>query len=125
MDLGLKGKVALVTGASGGIGTAIATELAREGADLCLTARDPNKLDKAAGAIADISGRCPAVYAGDLREPDVPSAAVAAAVAAFGRLDVVVNCAGDTKRGEFLDLSDEDWQGGFALKFHGNVRMTR
>jgi NAD(P)-dependent dehydrogenase (short-subunit alcohol dehydrogenase family) len=125
MDLGLRGKVALITGASGGIGTAIATELAREGVDLCLTARDPNRLDEAAGALAEISGRRPAVYAGDLREPEASSAAVAAAVAAFGHLDIVVNCAGDTKRGDFLELSEEDWSGGFAVKFHGCVRMTR
>jgi NAD(P)-dependent dehydrogenase (short-subunit alcohol dehydrogenase family) len=125
MDLDLKGKVALITGASGGIGTGIATELAREGVDLCLTARDRSKLEKVAGAIAKISGRHPAVHAGDLHEPEVPSAAVAAAIAAFGRLDIVVNCAGDTKRGDFLKLSEDDWLGGFALKFHGNVRMTR
>jgi NAD(P)-dependent dehydrogenase (short-subunit alcohol dehydrogenase family) len=125
MDLGLKGKVALITGASGGIGTAIATELAREGVDLCLTARDPTKLDEAAGALAEMSGRRAAVYAGDLCEPEASSAAVAAAVAAFGHLDIVVNCAGDTKRGDFLELSEEDWSGGFAVKFHGCVRMTR
>jgi 3-oxoacyl-[acyl-carrier protein] reductase len=125
MDLGLQGKVALVTGASGGIGTAIAIELAREGADVCLTARDRNKLEEVAGVIAKISGRRPAIYAGDLNERDVASAAVAAAIAAFGQLDIVVNCAGDTKRGDFLKLSEEDWLGGFALKFHGNVRMTR
>ena len=125
MDLGLKGKVALVTGASGGIGTAIATELAREGVDLCLTAREPNKLEEVAGAIAKISGRRAAVLAGDLREPDVSPAAVAAAIAAFNRLDILVNCAGDTKRGDFLKLTEEDWSGGFSVKFHGCVRMTR
>ncbi len=125
MDLGLKGKVALVTGASGGIGTGIATELAREGVDLCLTARDRSKLEEVAGTIEKISGRRPAVHAGDLNDPDGSSAAVAAAIAAFGQLDIMVNCAGDTKRGDFLKLSEEDWLGGFALKFHGNVRMTR
>jgi 3-oxoacyl-[acyl-carrier protein] reductase len=125
MDLGLKGKVALVTGASGGIGSAIAAELAREGVDVCLTARDRSKLDDVAGAIEKISGRRPAVHAGDLHEHEVPSAAAAAAIAAFGQLDIVVNCAGDTKRGDFLKLSDEDWLSGFALKFHGCVRMTR
>jgi NAD(P)-dependent dehydrogenase (short-subunit alcohol dehydrogenase family) len=125
MDLGLKGKVALITGASGGIGTAIATELAREGVDVCLTARDRNKLEEVAGAIEKIFARRPAVYAGDVREPEVSSAAIAAAIAAFGRLDIMVNCAGDTKRGDFTKLSEEDWQGGFAVKFHGCVRMTR
>ena len=125
MDLGIKGKVALVTGASGGIGTAIATELAREGVDLCLTARDPNRLEETAGALAKMSGRRPAVHPGDLREPEASSAAVAAAIAAFGRLDIVVNCAGDTKRGDFFKLTEEDWSGGFAVKFHGCVRTTR
>jgi NAD(P)-dependent dehydrogenase (short-subunit alcohol dehydrogenase family) len=125
MDLGLKGKVALVTGASGGIGTGIATELAREGVDLCLTARDRSKLEEVAGAIAKISGRRTAVHAGDVREPEVSSAVIAAAIAAFGQLDIVVNCAGDTKRGDFLKLSEEDWLGGFAVKFHGCVSMTR
>ncbi len=125
MELGLKGKVALITGASGGIGTAIATELAREGADLCLTARDRSKLDEVADAIAKTTGRPPAIYAGDLRELDASSSAVAAAIAAFGHLDIVVNCAGDTKRGDFLKLTEEDWSGGFAVKFHGCVRVTR
>ena len=125
MDLGLKGRVALVSGASGGIGTAIATELAREGADLCLTARDPKKLEGVANALAQMSDRRPAVYAGDLRELEASPAAVAAAIAAFGHLDIVVNCAGDTKRGDFFKLSEEDWSGGFSVKFHGCVRMTR
>jgi NAD(P)-dependent dehydrogenase (short-subunit alcohol dehydrogenase family) len=125
MDLGLKGKVALITGASGGIGTAIATELAREGADLCLTARDPGKLQETASALEKMSGRRPAVHAGDLSAPDAASAAVAAAIAAFGRLDILANCAGDTKRGDFLKLTEDDWSGGFAVKFHGCVRMTR
>lgn len=125
MDLGLKGKVALVTGASGGIGSAIAKELAREGADVCLTGRDRGKLDTVAGAIAEICGRRPAVHAGDLRDAEACSAAIDAAVAAFRHLDILVNSAGDTKRGDFLKLSEEDWQSGFSLKFHGSVRMTR
>jgi NAD(P)-dependent dehydrogenase (short-subunit alcohol dehydrogenase family) len=125
MDLGLEGKVALVTGASGGIGAAIATELAREGVDLCLMGRDRGKLEAVAGVVLKISSRHPALHMGDLREPEASSAAVAAAITAFGRLDIVANCAGDTKRGGFLKLSEDDWLGGFSLKFHGCVRVTR
>ncbi|CAN7648854.1 SDR family oxidoreductase [Neorhizobium tomejilense] len=125
MDLELRGKVALITGAGGGIGTGIATELAREGADLCLAGRDGNKLKEAGEAIAGISGRDSAVYAGDLRDQKTPSAAVATAIAAFGRLDLLVNCAGDTRRGDFLQMPEQDWVDGFAVKFHGYVRMTR
>src|SRR5262245_20900331 len=104
MDLGLKGKVALVTGASGGIGTAISTELAREGVDLCPAGRDASKRDQVAGGIERTFGRRPVVHAADLCQPEAPSAAVDAAITAFHHLDVLVNCAGDTKRGDFLKL---------------------
>ena len=121
MELGLAGKVALVTGASRGIGEAIATALAAEGVRLCLAARDRVRLDAVADGIAGDA----LVYAGDFRVPDVPQDAVAKAVAHFGGLDILVNNAGATRRGDFLTLTDEDWQDGFALKFHGNVRTTR
>lgn len=124
MDLALKGKAALITGASGGIGAAIALELAREGVDLCLTGRDKGKLERTAGAALELSGRRPAIHASDLREAEAASAAVAAAIDAFGHLDIVVNCAGNTKRGDVFDLSENDWMDGFALKFHGCVRTT-
>jgi 3-oxoacyl-[acyl-carrier protein] reductase len=126
MDLNLKGKTALVTGASRGIGAAIARELAREGVDVCLAARDQAKLEEVAGSIAAISGsNRTTIVAGDLREPAVVNAAVNAAVSAFGRLDILVNNAGATRRADFFTLTEEDWQDGFALKFHGYVRATR
>jgi NAD(P)-dependent dehydrogenase (short-subunit alcohol dehydrogenase family) len=126
MDLNLGGKVALVTGASRGIGASIAVELAREGVHVCLAARDKARLDEVAGGIAAISGsNCTTVIAGDLREPAATKAAVDAAVAAFGRLDILVNNAGATKRADFFTLTEDDWQDGFALKFHGYVRTTR
>jgi 3-oxoacyl-[acyl-carrier protein] reductase len=125
MELGLNGKVALVTGASRGIGDAICAELAREGVHVCLVARDQAKLDEVAASISNTGSARTVTHAADLRQPDAAPAAVAAAVTAFGRLDILVNNAGATKRADFFTLTEEDWQDGFALKFHGYVRMTR
>jgi NAD(P)-dependent dehydrogenase (short-subunit alcohol dehydrogenase family) len=126
MDLGLNGKTALVTGASRGIGAAIAQELAREGVRVCLAARDNAKLQEVAASAAAISGKnSAAIVALDLRDPSAPKSAVDAAVSVFGRLDILVNNAGATKRADFFTLTEEDWQDGFALKFHGYVRATR
>jgi len=125
MDLGLQGKAALVTGASRGLGEAIALELANEGVQVCLAARDAGKLAEVAAAIAArAQARC-VTFAGDLRAAETMQAAVAHAVAAFGRLDILVNNAGATKRGDFFALTEDDWQDGYALKFHGYVRATR
>ncbi len=124
MELGLSGKVALVTGASRGIGAAICAELAREGMDICLVARDEVKMREVAAGLSNASVQTH-IHAADLRQPDAGDKAVAAAIAAFGRLDLIVNNAGATKRADFFDLTEDDWQDGFALKFHGYVRMTR
>jgi NAD(P)-dependent dehydrogenase (short-subunit alcohol dehydrogenase family) len=125
MDLGLEGKAALVTGASRGLGEAIAHELANQGVQVCLAARDETKLAEVAAAItARTQAHCVS-FAGDLRQAETIDAAVSAAVAAFGRLDILVNNAGATKRGDFFALTEDDWQDGYALKFHGYVRATR
>lgn len=120
----LAGKVAIVSGASQGIGRSIALELARNGADIVITARNQDKL---AGVAAEIrrSGSRAEIVAGDLRKPDFAAAVVAAALQAFGQIDIVVNSAGATKRGNFLELSDEDWHDGFELKLFGAVRLCR
>jgi len=125
MELELAGKVAIVTGGNRGIGSAVATELAREGADLCLVARDGGLLDEVAREIGDRFHRRVLAHQSDLRRPDAAEAAVQACVAAFGKIDILVNNAGTTKRGHFLSLSDEDWEEGYALKLHGYVRMSR
>lgn len=118
------GRIGIVTGASRGIGRAIAVQLARQGADLLLTARDESLLETAAAEIRAL-GRRAVVCAADLREPAAAARVVAAALAAFGAIDIVVNNAGATKRGDFLQLTDEDWLDGYALKLHGAVRLTR
>jgi 3-oxoacyl-[acyl-carrier protein] reductase len=121
MDLQLAGKVAIVTGASRGIGQAIAQTLAAEGMRLVLAARSREALDALA---ASLPTEC-LVQAVDLREPQAPGAVVSAAVARFGQLDLLVNNAGATKRGDFMALPDADWDDGFALKFFGAMRCSR
>jgi len=106
MPRSLEGKVAIVTGASRGIGAAIAAELAREGTSVMLAARTADAL----GARAAEIGSQAAVHVADLREPSAPAALAAATVARFGRIDILAANAGATKRGDFLELSDADWQ---------------
>ena len=125
MELGLSGKTALITGGSRGIGAAIAAELAREGMHVCLVARDRERLATVAAGLSNTASVRTAVHAADLREPPSAVAAVTTAIAAFGRLDLLVNNAGATRRADFFSLTDEDFLDGFALKFHGAVRMTR
>ena len=121
MNLELSGKVAIVTGASRGIGRAIAETLAAEGMQLVLAARSRDLLGELAAAL----GAGCLAQAVDLREPDAPAAVVAATIARFGRLDLLVNNAGATKRGDFLELPEADWSDGFALKFFGAMRCCR
>jgi 3-oxoacyl-[acyl-carrier protein] reductase len=120
----LTGKVAVVTGASRGIGRAIANALAARGAHVVLCARNTEMLQDAVAAIALTGGSAGAI-ALDLRLPDAPARLVTYAVDTCGTLDVVVNNAGATRRGDFLALSDEDFVDGFALKYFGAVRLTR
>src|SRR5579862_8135081 len=121
----LQGKVAIVTGASRGIGRAIALRLAEDGAALVLASRTAADLAKVAAAIQSRGGAAATCVACDLREPEAPASLVKAALAAHGGIDIVVNNAGATKRGDFFQLTDTDWADGFALKFHGAVRLTR
>lgn len=125
MDLGLSGKVAIVTGASRGIGRAIAHELAKEGCDIVAAARDAGALESLKEDIRKGVGRKTLIRAADLREPDAAAGVVDAAIREFGRVDILVNNAGATKRGPFLSLTDADFLDGFALKFHAAVRLTR
>ena len=120
----LAGKNAIVTGASRGIGRAIALQLATDGARVVLTARDTTLLDSAVLAITASGGRATRIAA-DLREAAAAEMVAQRALETCGSLDILVNCAGATKRGEFVDLTDDEWQDGFELKFFGAVRLTR
>ena len=117
----LEGKTAIITGASRGIGRAIAIRLAAEGARVVLCARDAAALM----AVADVIGEGAAIAPLDLRLPESPTELVRLGVERFGRVDAVINNAGATKRGDFLELTDDDWADGYALKLHGAVRLTR
>src|ERR1043166_89872 len=124
MNLELSGRVALVTGSSRGIGAGIALALADEGCDLILTGRDNAALTGVADSVC-AKGRRASICIADLRDSSAASALVELVRKDFGRLDILVNCAGATKRGDFLELSDEDWADGFALKFFAHVRLSR
>ena len=124
MDLGLKGKTALVTGSSRGIGRGIALALAAEGCDVLLVGRDRAALDDTAAAVGK-SGSRAAIAAIDLREKAAAGKLIEQVKREFGALDILVNNAGATKRGDFLALADSDWEDGYALKFFAHVRLAR
>lgn len=124
MELSLTGKVALITGASKGLGRAIAESLAAEGMLIAVAARTEPSLRELAGQIESHGGQV-LVFPADLALPATARQFVDAAMAKFGRIDLVVNNAGATKRGDFLQLTDDDWHSGYELKFHGAVRLCR
>ena len=121
MDLLLSNKVAIVTGASRGIGRAIAETLSFEGMKVVLVARSASELEAVGKSLPHES----LVQALDLRESGSAVQIVNAALEKFGKLDLLVNNAGATKRGDFLTLTDQEWMDGFALKFYGSMRLSR
>jgi NAD(P)-dependent dehydrogenase (short-subunit alcohol dehydrogenase family) len=119
------GKVVVVTGGSRGIGRAIAAGFARAGAQTVLAASSAANLAVAAQVIAKAEGPQPATVAADLRDLAGCEKVAAAVREHFGRCDILVNSAGATRAGNFLDLPDALWLDGFALKFFACVRLTR
>jgi NAD(P)-dependent dehydrogenase (short-subunit alcohol dehydrogenase family) len=113
-----------VTGASRGIGCGIAKRFAAEGSRVVLCARDQGLLDQAVGEIRTAGGTASAISL-DLRLADAPARLVDFAVAEYGGLNIVVNNAGATKRGKFLELTDAEFADGFALKYFGAMRVSR
>lgn len=124
MDLKLAGKTCLVTGASAGIGVAIARVLAREGAKLAILARRKAPMDALADEIAAETGARPVVVVADLMESGAPAAVRAAVYQALGgRLDILVNNAGLSSKPETI-AADEVWTASFDLKFTTVRRLT-
>jgi 3-oxoacyl-[acyl-carrier protein] reductase/bacilysin biosynthesis oxidoreductase BacG len=124
VDLHLHGKIALVTGGSSGIGLACARELADEGCDVALIARDRERLAAAAAELA-VTGRKIVSIAADLSCGDEIKRAVFEATAALGQIDILVNSAGAARGGLFAEVDDAAFTEAWELKVLGYIRMTR
>jgi NAD(P)-dependent dehydrogenase (short-subunit alcohol dehydrogenase family) len=117
-------KVVVITGGSRGIGRAIGVAFAREGASCVLASSSAPNLAAAAKTVAS-AGAEPMTVAGDLRTLAGCEQVFAKVSERHKRCDVLVNCAGATRAGDFLAIPDEAWLDGFALKFFGAVRLSR
>lgn len=124
MELGLAGRVAIVTGASQGIGRATAERLAAEGARVTICARGEEALDRLAVDIRDAGGEVLPVVA-DVSKPEDLARLVGATVHAFGGVDILVNNAGTAATGKFESITDEAWQADLDLKLFAAIRLIR
>ncbi len=125
MDLQLKGKTALVTGGSEGIGKGIARVFAQEGMDVAICARRKDALEAAAAEIAKATGRKIFAIPADLTKDEDARNFVAKGHEALGRVDIMVNNAGSAPGGVIENLSEADWAQALQLKFMGYVRCLR
>jgi 3-oxoacyl-[acyl-carrier protein] reductase len=125
VDLGLKGKVAVVTGGSEGIGKATAQSLGREGVSVVVCARRADVLRASAAEVAEATGAQIVSVAADVTRAEDIERVVQTAVDQFGRLDILVNNAGTSAAGAFESLTDEAWQADLELKLFGAIRATR
>ncbi len=125
MDLGLRGKVALVAGASQGMGKAIALGFAREGAKVGICARGEAALKEAAEMIRRETGGEVLPMVADMTRSEDIQRFVASSAEKFGRIDIVVTNAGGPPPGEFMKFTDEDWQKALNLSFLSALRLTR
>jgi 3-oxoacyl-[acyl-carrier protein] reductase len=124
LDLNLRGRRALVTGGSKGIGLAVAEELVAEGVHVAICARHPRELDAAA---EKLRGSGCTVYAQvtDVTDPAQITDLVSRSVEALGALDILVNNAGAAHPGNFESLTDDDWRSDLDVKLFSQIRCTR
>lgn len=125
MDLGLRGKVALVSAASRGMGRAAAIALAREGCKLAICARNPGPLEETAADIRRETGADVLAVPADVGRAEDVEAFVDRAIAAHGGVDILVLNAGGPPTGRFEDLAEEQWSQAFDLTFRSAVRLIR
>ncbi len=124
MDLKLKEKIALLTGASSGLGFATAQTLAAEGVRLAINSRSAEKLEKAKAELAE-TGAEVLTLPGDLSDPATPASLVEATLAAYGGLDLLFTNAGGPPPMRFEDVDDATWQSAVELAFLSHVRLIR
>ena len=125
MDLGLKDKTALVTGASSGLGFATALALASEGAGLAINSRSQDNLSAAADKIEDVTGRRPITVAGDLSGTGTAEVIVKTAAERLGSIDILVSNAGGPPAGPFMTHDQDTWRQAAELTLHSAIDLTR
>ena len=125
MEISLSGRSAIITGASKGIGLAMATQFATSGADVALVARGREALDAAVAAVRGKGQVKVAGIAADMAKADDVKRAYDKAMNAFGKIDIVVNNAGTSNTSAFEALTDEVLQADLDLKLFGAIRLTR
>jgi 3-oxoacyl-[acyl-carrier protein] reductase len=123
LDLGIAGRTGLVTGASAGIGRAIARALGGEGVRLAITARRRERLEEIAGEIERTGGARPAIVECDFMREDAPQRIADGALAALGSVEILVNNAGGSRSFK-LDASDEQWEEALTLNFTRQRQLT-
>jgi 3-oxoacyl-[acyl-carrier protein] reductase len=124
MELGLKGKVAAVTGGTEGIGRATALKFAQEGANIAICARRADVLEQTAIELRKTGAEVVTVAADMSRSKDVERF-MDAVIKRYGRIDVLVNNAGASARGKFLEVNDATWSADLELKVFGAIRCAR
>lgn len=126
MNLGLEGKVVLITGGSKGIGRQTGLTFAKEGASVAMVARNVEDLEKAKSQLqSEVPQADVLTIPVDLQHEAGAVEAVQKAVEHFGKIDILVNCAGAAPGGLLLELTEEDWDFAMGLKFRGYVRMAK
>jgi NAD(P)-dependent dehydrogenase (short-subunit alcohol dehydrogenase family) len=125
MDLGIRDKVAIVSGASTGIGAAVAARLVSEGVRVVVCARNEERLQKTVQDIKAKSGGNILGLAADCAKQSDVEAMVKFTVSSFGGVDILVNSLAGPKTAEFFELSDSDWHDGLNLKLMGQIRCAR
>lgn len=125
MNLGIESRVALVTGASSGIGRAVALALSREGCRDAINARGEKRLEETAAAIRQETGGLVLTVAGDIAVPAVITRIIDATRREFGPIDILFNNSGGPKPGQFEDLDDPAWEAAYQLVLRSVVMLCR